>query len=365
MLLQLFGAAVAYLIVIGDLMPGSCAQLGLGSFWIRRDVWLVTGFLCAAPLGIPHNIDFLKYSSGACIFFLVFLGLLVFVYSLKWSAADPCAGQVLDDDEPCKGHAFSGGGDSVSEISASSTLRAVSIFIFASCCQVTTFPIANELVAPTKSRIRGISFYAILSAGVLFFLVALCGYCTYGDSMKTDLLRNYPQVPIITCARIMISFIVTFSYPLQINPGRRSALTLLHNFFDKGEDPSLHTVRIRYFGFTAALLIASLVLGLLLADLGVVIQVIGATGGCMIMFILPGYCYLFHFTEAEANEEEGKETEEVNREEAAEQLRKARQKRDEAASSRFTSSVSVLSFSTTMDSSSPSAARRVGVACVR
>jgi len=301
MLLQLFGAAVAYLIVVGDLMPGSCAQLGLGPFWARRDVWVVTGFLCAVPLSIPHNIDFLKYSSGACIFFLAFVGLLVLVYSLNWSRADPCAGQVLDDDGPCEGSEFTGAGDSVNDISVPNTLRVISIFIFGYCCQVTTFPIANELTAPTKARIRSISFYAILSAGALYFTVALCGYYTYGDSVKTDLLLNYPQVPIITCARMMISFIVTFSYPLQINPGRRSALTLLHNFCDHGEEPTLQTVRVRYFGFTALFLIASLVLGLVLTDLGVVIQVIGATGGCMIMFILPGYCYLFHFTEADAD----------------------------------------------------------------
>lgn len=304
LLTQLFGAAVAYLIVIGDLMPGSCEQLGFGAFWIKRDVWVVTGFLCAMPLSIPHNIDFLKYSSGACIFFLVFVGLLVFVYSLKWSAADPCKGQVLDDDGPCEGSEFSGGGSSVKEISMTDTLRVLSIFIFGYCCQVTTFPIANELTAPTKTRLWGISFYAIFSAGILYFLVALCGYYTYGDSIKADLLLNYPQVPIITTARMMISFIVTFSYPLQVNPARRSALTLMHNFFDKGEEPSLQTVRVRYFGFTAFFLMSSLVLGLVLTDLGVVIQVIGATGGCMIMFILPGYCYLFHFAETEANEEE-------------------------------------------------------------
>ena len=44
---------------------------------------------------------------------------------------------------------------------------------------------------------------------------------------------------------------------------------------------------------------------MLLEDLGIVVKVIGATGGVLVMFILPGYCYLFHFPLDENNVDDG------------------------------------------------------------
>lgn len=58
------------------------------------------------------------------------------------------------------------------------------------------------------------------------------------------------EIPVTTAARICVSFIVAFSYPLQCNPARRSVLTLLKSVFGKGEEPSLAVYRIRYTAIT-------------------------------------------------------------------------------------------------------------------
>lgn len=312
LLFQLFGAAVAYLIVVGDLMPAACSQLGFGSFWQKRDMWVITGFLAAMPLSIPHNIDYLKWTSGACVVFLIYVTMVVLVYSLP-GAASPCIDQNMDDDGPCEGHEFIGIGDKETQLSFVNCLKVLSVFIFGYCCQITTFPVLNEITNPTKKRMDQLSGYALGTACALYTVVAVCGYYTYGDMIKTDLLLNYPENGITSAARISLSLVVTFSYPLQINPGRRCGMTIMHNFFDHGNEPSLSTTRFRYFGFTLGFLIASLVISLVVTDLGVVIQLIGATGGCMIMFILPGYCYLFHFPESELGEVNSKvETETTN-----------------------------------------------------
>ena len=39
---MLFGAAVAYLIVIGDLMPAASNQLGASGLWLNRHFWVVS-----------------------------------------------------------------------------------------------------------------------------------------------------------------------------------------------------------------------------------------------------------------------------------------------------------------------------------
>jgi amino acid permease len=53
-----FGASVAYLIIIGDLMPKSLSALNLdGGGWDARERWVLIGFAFAAPLGCFHNLD--------------------------------------------------------------------------------------------------------------------------------------------------------------------------------------------------------------------------------------------------------------------------------------------------------------------
>jgi hypothetical protein len=45
--------------------------------------------------------------------------------------------------------------------------------------------------------------------------------------VRSDILLNYPANGLLSCVRVFISFVVAFSYPLQINPGRRCTLTLI------------------------------------------------------------------------------------------------------------------------------------------
>jgi amino acid permease len=301
-LMQLFGAAVAYLIIVGDLMPQACAAFNAASFWTNRTTWIVTAFLAVFPLSIPHNIDFLKYTSGASIIFLIIMIISLIVYGLPNDGYNPCEDQNLNDDtSPCQGKSIIAGNG----ISITKTLEVMSMFIFSYCCQVSTFPIFNELENGSIKKFQSVTFVSLFSSTVMYAFGAGFGYYTYGDSIKSDLLLNYPVESIMTVARMMIAFVVTFSYPLQINPARRSAMTILHNYLDDGHEPSIHTTRIRYFGFTLFFLIISLILSLLLEDLGIVVKVIGATGGVLVMFILPGYCYLFHFPLDENNVNNG------------------------------------------------------------
>ena len=90
---------------------------------------------------------------------------------------------------------------------------------------------------------------------LIYFTVAFCGYLTYGDMAKGNVLINYPASGAMTVARLMVCFVVTFSYPLQANPHRRSVMSLLTNLLDKEkEEPNHHMIRIRYAAVTFLLL---------------------------------------------------------------------------------------------------------------
>jgi amino acid permease len=292
---QLFGTAVAYLIVVGDLMPAAFEQLGATGAVTERQTCVMMAFAFAAPLSCPHDIKWLGITSSFSVAFLIYVAFLVFLFSLPSSStgmSDPCENQALDDDgNECKGETTLG------DFNAVDFLEAMSIFIFGFASQITTFPIVNELVDVSQTRLNQVFMAATLTGIALYVVVSFCAYSTYGDSIKSDLLLNYPKVPAVSAARIMISFVVTFSFPLQINPTRRCILTILRNFLDDDKPVSKSLQRVRYWVITVVFLLGALGLALAVTDLGIVIALVGAFGGTLIMFILPGYLFLYHFPE--------------------------------------------------------------------
>eukprot|EP00122_Pirum_gemmata_P011208 Pgem_evm1s10375 len=65
--------------------------------------------------------------------------------------------------------------------------------------------------------------------GCLFYLIAgLCGYLTYGDNVKNNILQNFPTGKwYVTVAQLSIVLLVTLSYPLQVHPARISTFKII------------------------------------------------------------------------------------------------------------------------------------------
>lgn len=275
-----FGAA-SYLIVIGGLMPDVAQYLGSSSFWGDREIWVFLGFLIVAPISCLKSLDALKYTSAAAVFFVMFIALLVFTYAVTPSLS-PC-GDDATDDKSCTGSTelvtFDVG-----------TFKSLGVFIFAYSCQMNIFPVVNELKNPTVKRFGIVNGMAISTAMLLYLLVAISGYSLYGDNVESNVLISFPDTDTTTCARIFVSLLVAFSYPLLCNPGRTSMISLW-NVTDKGAEVSEATKEFRFYTCTAVFTFGTLGLALLLSDLGVVLDLIGATGATMITFILPGAAY--------------------------------------------------------------------------
>ena len=66
-------------------------------------------------------------------------------------------------------------------------------------------------------RIDSIVCSVIGSAFTIYLIMGICGYSTYGSNVESDVLINYPKNGLMSCIRVMISFVVAFSYPLQVS----------------------------------------------------------------------------------------------------------------------------------------------------
>jgi amino acid permease len=333
--IKCFGVATSYLIVIADLMPDVMEQLGASGAAQDRHLWVFVGFTIVAPLACLRNIDSLKFTSTMSICFVIFLVWLVVLYSANIPGLDPCA--AVDDGDTCTGNTTAAKVDV-------HTFQVLSIFVFGFTCQQNIFGVTNEMAQPTQERVNKVIGMAVGLAFCVYMLVAGCGYHTYGDAVEPDILVNYPETYLTSVARLFVSLLVAFTYPLQCHPSRRSILSLLHHWdnyrhgmtdndlppagkdLDVTKSPMQGGVqlsevseaavkvdthgpppvtggyqlsedgqRLRFILVTAFFLGFSLLIALTVTNLGVVLALVGATGSTTVSYILPGFFYYILF----------------------------------------------------------------------
>lgn len=179
-----FGASTSYLIVIGDLMPQVMDALGASGVFLDREIWIAIGFGVVAPLSCLKSLDALKYTSIASVVFVLFLTGIIVFFAFNVPGLDPCAD--VDDGDTCIGSQ-----DNV--VLTMDTARVFSIFIFAFTCQQNIFGIATELRKPSQQRLDYVIYISIGVAYMLYMIVAISGYATYGSEVSPNILVSYPS----------------------------------------------------------------------------------------------------------------------------------------------------------------------------
>ena len=303
--LKCFGVATGYLITVSDCMVNALDhfltepyvvaeyQFLIGIVLSRR-FWVIGATIAVLPLSFYRTMDELKKASALALVFVFFLAFGIIAYAN--GLADPCESIIdMDDqDHTCRGEivAFS---------DAPTTVSKLPIFIFAFTCHQNIFPIVNELHNRTQERLNRIIFCSIGFTLLLFMVVALEGYSTFGSQVRGDILLNYPENANVTMLRICIAFMLSLHYPLQLDPSRRCITSLvkvvsgwrqriptsvlLESDQNNQDDRLFNTI-------TVSFLLLSFGVAMVVDDLGVVLAMVGATGSTLVSYILPGLLYI-------------------------------------------------------------------------
>ena len=94
----------------------------------------------------------------------------------------------------------------------------------------------NEIKDYSQRRVDVTIFVSIASAVTIYLIVAMSGYNTYGDEILDDILLNFPKTELLTVARMFVTCLLVFSYPLQLHPvsttshSCQPALSVFHPF---------------------------------------------------------------------------------------------------------------------------------------
>mmetsp|Transcript_19958 Transcript_19958/g.29877 ORF Transcript_19958/g.29877 Transcript_19958/m.29877 type:complete len:446 (+) Transcript_19958:37-1374(+) len=272
--IKCFGVATAYLIVIGDLLPQAFKDMGASGVITDRRLHITALMVCViAPLCSLKKLDALRFTSTMSVGFVAFTVLVIFLFAVV-PDLEP------DDDDV---------GETKTTVFTRKTLKTLPIFIFGYTCHQNIFTVCNELNTLTHKRINTVIGSSISCGLSVYILIAVCGYLTFGDKVEADVLNGYPNHPLITITRVLISFLVTFSFPLQCFPCRFSAMQILTSAMGPSQTASAE-VR-RWWIITATICALSWFISMIVTDLGQILSVVGATGSTTISYILPGFVF--------------------------------------------------------------------------
>ncbi|OAA60232.1 amino acid transporter [Niveomyces insectorum RCEF 264] len=308
--IKCFGVGVSYLIIIGDLMPG--VALGFNSdaasvpFLVDRNFWITAFMLVIIPLAFLRRLDSLKYTSLVA---LVSIGYLIVLVVYHFASDSPAErGEV---------RIFAWGGPVA-------MLSSLPVVVFAYTCHQNMFSILNEIKDNSPASIVGVIGSSIGSAALIYTLVAVTGYLTFGSHVVGNIVSMYPPNTASTIGKAAIVVLVMFSVPLQIHPCRASLDAVLKwrpNKAGRGQAPlpsaaglptgssnnalllpiaaptdsygapAAPLSDLRFALLTTFIIVLSYTTALSVSSLDRVLAYVGSTGSTSISFILPGLFY--------------------------------------------------------------------------
>ncbi|KXT16163.1 hypothetical protein AC579_892 [Pseudocercospora musae] len=307
--LKCFGVGVSYLIIIGDLMPGVVRGFvpnidqGNALYLVDRQFWVTAFMIIVIPLSFLRRLDSLKYTSFIALVSISYLVVLV-VYHFFVGDAGAERG-------PVHWVAWQGLG---------STLSSFPVIVFAYTCHQNMFSILNEIKDPSPARTTTVVTASIGSAAIIYVLVAITGYLTFGDNVLGNIVAQYVPNVFATIGRAAIVVLVMFSYPLQVHPCRASLDAVLKwrpvnrrtqeltpapssrgspsrsSLLGAGKVPSTRSNpsemgEVRFAILTTIIIILSYMVAMTVSSLDKVLAYVGSTGSTAISFILPGLFY--------------------------------------------------------------------------
>ncbi|KAF9581945.1 hypothetical protein BGW38_000860 [Lunasporangiospora selenospora] len=205
-------------------------------------------------------------------------------------------------------------------------LTTLPIFVFAFTCHQNIFSVYNELTDNGQSMLNRIISTSIGSAAVVYHIIGVLGYLTFGNIVGSNIILMYNTGLLVTIGRIAMVILVMFSFPLQCHPCRACLDKVLNSivsfwnstrFGNNGKYDNLSTItevdddgqheaepehhddhgagpaqsNFKYIVMTLCILIGSYLIAITVSTLELVLSLVGSTGSTAISFILPGFFY--------------------------------------------------------------------------
>lgn len=197
-----FGACVAYLIIMADLIVPVAAAWGHSAWWTTRPflVTIMTWFI-AFPLSTLRSINSLRISSSLALAALGSFVCLIIIWALS------------HEPDPAVEYA---------KVSTT-TLRSLPLMFFAFTCHPNIFPTFRELDHQTAEVCGRVTKTAVSICLVIYSIVGILAYVAFASDVKGNVFLNFdPSNPSVSVIRLANAIAFALSFPLLALPLREA-----------------------------------------------------------------------------------------------------------------------------------------------
>ncbi|VEU23394.1 DEKNAAC104537 [Brettanomyces naardenensis] len=310
--LQCYGVAISYLVLTGDLMPLVYSIDGWSPEKMRV-LYILGSAAITVPLCFLHKLDSLKYASVIALVAIAYLVLLIY-FNLFYSWVNHFENVPIDKLGPVSFFQPQG---------IRPVFKTLGVIVLAYTCP-NEYGIVSELQTPTLTRIIRIVYVSMSITVALFFTVSLFGYLNFGNAIKGNIILMYGDNFYSNLGRLLLVLMVLLSFPLMFHPARVSCNNIycaIKGWLLEGDskendeqspllDAAVHdqdpiTVESqegdnigeqdvplpdsRFIWLTVLMLIVAYCISVSLNSFELILSLVGATGGVLISYVLPGF----------------------------------------------------------------------------
>eukprot|EP01130_Rhizamoeba_saxonica_P017427 TRINITY_DN8441_c0_g1_i1.p1 TRINITY_DN8441_c0_g1~~TRINITY_DN8441_c0_g1_i1.p1 ORF type:complete len:465 (+),score=48.92 TRINITY_DN8441_c0_g1_i1:210-1397(+) len=263
--LFLYGALTAYIVVIGDAITPSISDL-IGFDVPRELVSGATALLILFPLSSLRNIDSLQYTSAIAVVCILFMAGSISISSVMFITKPEYDPSQID----FMGQGFAG------------LFVSLPIVTFSYTFQPNLFPVWSEMKDYTSKTVTKSVFSSIGLVSTTYILVGIFGYLNFLSETPGNIIVVYTST-VFDVIKILYGAIICFSYPVICYAARK----VIDRRIFHGDPPRWRLLLVSFMIVGFSFLLASLI-----PKISFVFGIFGATVGQLVTFIFPCLFYI-------------------------------------------------------------------------
>lgn len=280
-----YGGCMAFCVIIGDtiphvlklFLPESAYEPGSVLGWLlQRNVIIILFTSCISyPLSLNRDISKLAKASGFALFGM---SIIVLITLFRGPFADPALkAPIMKNEWLINKNLFQG----------------ISVISFALVCHHNTLFIFNSMRNATIEKFSKLTHIACGISMCFCLIMGISGLLNFGHNVKGNILNNFKANDFwINIARFCFGLNMLTTFPLEIFVVRDVLKDVVIAFNSKNDHPCPELTYKQHFVVTTFLVFSSMSVSLFTCNLGMILELIGATSASLMAYIIPPLCYL-------------------------------------------------------------------------
>lgn len=283
-----YGGCMAFCVIIGDtiphvlkaFIPSSITDSDVIGWLFNRNVIITLFTTCISyPLSLNKDISKLAKASGFALFGMT---IIVLITAIRGPFVDSSLRAPLSKLEWTVNY---------------NIFQGISVISFALVCHHNTTFIYNSLKSKVKLQFDKLTHIVCIISMMFCLVMAVNGLLNFGGNTKGNILNNFKSDDNwINVARFCFGANMLTTFPLEIFVVRdvmRDIVYFYSHDDDSGSGSSHFELSSKqHFFITTILVFSSMGVALLTCNLGIILEVIGATSASLMAYIIPPLCYL-------------------------------------------------------------------------